>query len=288
MTAVEGIRSFEADQPKAIESVVRTPCDVLRMTQALLLNGAAAALPHARGKDHETPLFFLLHSVADDMRQAELNLWLGYTVPISWALRDALEATALAVLMWKDPTRSAEYWNGREFAPGKVRKHLEDLGLWSGMVGSLWLTYTMLSGVTHPTVDRLLQIMDERETDAGVVHTFNAGGTRDEGRLRTFAGLAVGCCVDVAMLFEPVLTSYLSDQQGEILGSCARDVARKAAEVLESNLAVRHEKPIDPGEAAEYERAMHKRIDKPMAMFQEALEALEKSAREVNGAKEPS
>jgi hypothetical protein len=285
MTAVEGIRSFEADQPGAVASIVQKPCDVLRMTQALLLNGAAASLRSARGKDHETPLFFLMHTVADGLRQAELNLWLGYTVPIAWALRDALEATALATLIWKDPTRSRAYWDGEGFPAAQVRKDLEALGLWSGMVGSLWLAYTMLSGLTHPTVDRLVQVVDERRTEAGVVHTFNAGGTRDENRLRTFAGLVAGCCMDVAMLVEPLLTSYLSEQEARIVGTCVRDVARKAADVLELNLAVRHLKPTDPGEATDYERLLQGRLAKPMAKFEEALEALTKSAQEVTVAK---
>jgi hypothetical protein len=258
------------------------------MTQALLLNGAEAALRKAPGQDHETPLFFFLHTVTDDLRQAEMNLALGYTVAVAWALRDALEAIALAALLWRDPSRSKAYWDGEEFAPRQVRKDLEALGLWSGMVGSLWTTYTMLSLLTHPNVDRLAQVMDERRTAAGVVHTFNAGGTRHEDKLRSFVGLTSGCCVDVVMLVEPILKAYLSPQDGKIFETCARDVARKAAEVLEASLAVRHARPSDAGEAGAYERRLRRSLEKPMAMMEEAVNALGTSANEVSPRRSPN
>lgn len=59
MSDLERIRKFESEQPEATDAIARRPVDMLRMTQALLLNGTTRALARPeRGKEHETPLFF--------------------------------------------------------------------------------------------------------------------------------------------------------------------------------------------------------------------------------------
>jgi hypothetical protein len=95
MAVVRQIRSFEAEQQSAMAALVEKPCDVLRMTQALLLNGATAAVPNARGKDHETPLFFFMHTGAAGDQPSIASLGLLGPNPPAGATRARHERVGL-------------------------------------------------------------------------------------------------------------------------------------------------------------------------------------------------
>jgi hypothetical protein len=74
MTAVREIRAFEAGQASATSGFVSETLELLRMVQALLLNGSAECIRLVPNSDAKTPLLFLIHTIADDLRQAELSL----------------------------------------------------------------------------------------------------------------------------------------------------------------------------------------------------------------------
>jgi len=282
LSVIDQIRRFEAEQPSATEEIVRRPSEALRLTQALLFNGTERAT--AKGtpaKSHETPLLFCLYTVADDLRLAEMNLALGYVVGVAWALRDAVEAIALSALFWRDPKRSETYWGGAEFKPSQVRQDLEALQIWPGALASLWVSYNVLSKLAHPNVARLALVTDEWRTDAGVWHGLRAGGTREEKKLWTFNSFAAQVCVDVTMMAEPIINSYLSTDDQRIFEACVRDVMRKSGEVLELSLARRHQQPeAECGTDKTYEQRLRKSFGKPMEMLQDALSELEVSRKQ--------
>jgi len=282
LSVIAQIRRFEAEQSSAIAEIVRRPTEALRMTQALLFNGTERAIVNAPpAKSDETPLMFCLYTVADDLRLAEMDLAFGYVVGVAWALRDAVEAIALSALLWRDPNRSKAYWGGAEFKPSQVRRDLEALQIWPGALASLWVSYNALSKFAHPNVARLAFVSDEWRTEAGVWHGLRAGGTRGEKKLWAFNSFAAQVCVDVTMMAEPIINSYLSAGDQHIFETCVRDVMRKSGEVLELSLARRRQRPEAESHTDEaYEQRLRTSFGKPMEMLDDALTELEESRKQ--------
>lgn len=277
-SALEQIRRFELDQPSATAEVLGAHLAALQMAQTILLNVTARVLQLSNVADEDTPVLFLPHTIIDDLRQVELNLALGYTVPAAIALRDAIEACALCALFSKEPDHARPYFDGEEFKPSDVRKRLLKLGLNKGFVAYLWFMYDFLSRFAHPNVDRLAHVMDERMTPEGVIRTYNAGATRAPNKLRLIGQGAMGALVPLLLLTTDALARFLSDQDNAIVRATIRDLTAKCGPLVAT--AVSSPAIEEPDESRAYTERLRRRFARQRELLDAALADLKVDGHE--------
>ena len=238
------------------------------MTQAVLLNLTDEALRYADVRDDDTPTLFLPHTVVDDLRQAELNLMLGYTVPVASAMRDALDATVLRVLLSHEREKALPYFESVESKAPDVRKELERLKFDTGLLASLWFFYAFLSQYAHPNIERLAHVMDERVDDDGnVTRTYNAGATNNEGKLRYMGVLDVSCVSLIILVLGEALKRFLGATEYRAYRAASRDIVARIRPLV-TDVPARGEPPDDD---SAYAKKLRARFAKQRALLIEAL-----------------
>jgi hypothetical protein len=243
------IRAFEAEQPGAIEPLLGVHLGALEKAQVLLLNAIDLALQQPITGDASAPVFALCHRTVDDLRAVELTLRLGYIYEAASATRDALESSALALLLSKRPTEVDAYFTGTEFSPGMVRKALEDEGLSANLVEMLARGYDILSLLSHPNPEGIALTVDEEDKGGGnILRTFRAGGTREPKRLQMVGNLALSIAATVVLLEVDAIAPHIPAAQRERLYVARKEIWEAAKPALAAAVqAAERRPPPSPG-----------------------------------------
>jgi hypothetical protein len=184
--ASEWVPDLDDEEPLLLEPETMPSDLVIESTMSLIINAiqrigqtAPAITPRA------STLLGLARRAFDDLRACRRLLNYGYPVQAVSAIRDALESSALCLLLTRDPSTAAEYSDGKSIKPVAVRKALEeDQEMDREVIQSVDDTYRLLCRISHPNVEFLPLPRDWQTTDfTDVPQLLSTWESRDEVRL---------------------------------------------------------------------------------------------------------